>query len=234
MPTRPGVRSAARIAARITAVALAGLAYIFASHWLMTQAPASPWNAVGVLTPMLAAIAFGAWRSGQHGLGVLAALAIAGLVAQALFGVQVPAPLLYLGQHAGIHLFLAFAFGSTLRAGHTPLITTLARRVHRNFTPDMARYTRKCTTAWVVYFVGMVLVSVGLYALAPFDTWALFANLLTPATLVAMFIGEYLLRYRLHPEFERATMADAVRSYLHGASSDRVAVPPAVRRDPIG
>ncbi len=214
MPIRPGVRSVARI----TAIALAALAYVLGSHWLMTQAQASPWNAVGVLTPMLAAIAVGAWRGGQHALGALAALAIIGLVAQALFGVQVPAPLLYLGQHAGIHGFLAFAFGSTLRAGHTPLITTLARRVHRNFTPDMAVYTRKCTTAWAVYFVGMAVASVALYAFAPFETWALFANLLTPATLVAMFVGEYLLRYWLHPEFERASFADAIRSYRHNAA----------------
>ena len=204
--------------ARIVLIALATVAYIFGCHWLMTQAHASPWNAVGVLTPMLAAIAIGAWRGGQHGLGAIAALAIAGLCAQALFGVQVPPQLLYLGQHAGIHLFLAFAFGSTLRAGHTPLITTLARRVHRNFTPDMVAYTRKCTIAWVVYFVAMVGVSLTLYVFAPFDTWALFANLLTPVTLVAMFVGEYLLRYWLHPEFERASFADAIRSYRHNAT----------------
>ena len=208
----------ARLGFRIVAIALATVAYILGSHWLMTQAHASPWNAVGVLTPMLAAIAIGAWRGGQHALGALGALAIAALGAQALFGVQVPAPLLYLAQHAGIHLFLGFVFGSTLRAGHTPLITTLARRVHRNFTPDMVAYTRKCTIGWVVYFVGMAAVSVGLYALAPFDTWALFANLLTPVTLVAMFVGEYLLRYWLHPEFERASFADAIRSYRHNAA----------------
>jgi len=218
MPIRPGVRAVTRTAIRIAALALAALAYLLACHWLMTRAQPSPWNAVGVLTPMLVAIGLGAWRGGQHGLGALASLAVAGLVAQALLGVQVPAPLLYLGQHAGIHLFLGFAFGATLRAGHTPLITTLARRVHRNFTPDMARYTRKCTTAWVVYFVGMVVVSVALYAFAPFETWALFANLLTPVTLVAMFVGEYLLRYRLHPEFERASFADAIRSYRHNAA----------------
>ena len=197
---------------------LAGAAYVFGCHWLMTQAQPSPWNAVGVLAPMLAAIAIGAWRGAQPWLCALAALAIAALGTQALLGAQVAPQLLYLGQHAGIHLFLAFAFGSTLRAGHTPLITTLARRVHEHFTPDMAAYTRKCTLAWVVYFVGMAGVSVALYVFAPFDAWALFANLLTPATLVAMFVGEYLLRYWLHPEFERATLADAIRSYRHNAA----------------
>jgi len=104
MPIRPGVRAVTRTAIRIAALALAALAYLLACHWLMTRAQPSPWNAVGVLTPMLVAIGLGAWRGGQHGLGALASLAVAGLVAQALLGVQVPAPLLYLGQHAGIHL----------------------------------------------------------------------------------------------------------------------------------
>jgi len=33
-------------------------------------------------------------------------------------------------------------------------------------------------------------VSLGLYAYAPFETWAVFANLLTPISLVLMFGGE--------------------------------------------
>jgi uncharacterized membrane protein len=115
----------------------------------------------------------------------------------------------------GVNGMLALGFGATLRAGHTPLITTLARRVHRNFTPEMAVYTRKCTVAWTVYFVGISLISIGLYAFAPFDTWAFFANLLSPITVAVMFGGEYWLRYQLHPEFERASVADAIRSYMH-------------------
>lgn len=207
-----------RLGLRVVAIAAASLAYILGCHWLMTRADASPWNAVFVLTPMLAVVAVGAWRGRQHVLGALATLAIAGLAAQAVFGIQVAPERLYLAQHVGIHLSLAFAFGSTLRAGRTPLITTLAQRVHRKLTADMAVYTRKSTVAWVLYFLGMAAVSVVLFLAARFDTWALFANLLTPLTLVAMFVGEYLLRYWLHPEFERASLADAIRSYRHGAA----------------
>ena len=200
---------------RILAVLLTSVAYIAASHWLMTGAKPSPWNVVLVLAPMLAAIALGAWRAGQRPLALLAALSVAALCAQATWTRPLSASVLYLAQHVGINLFLAVGFGGTLRRGNTPLITTLAARVHRNFTPDMAVYTRKVTLAWVVYFVVMALVSLALYAWAPFDTWALFANVLTPVAVVAMFGGEYWLRYQLHPEFERATMADAVRSYMH-------------------
>ena len=59
----------------------------------------------------------------------------------------------------------------------------------------------------------MALLSLALYALAPFASWAAFANLATPVAMVALFIGEYLLRYRLHPEFERATLSQALNAY---------------------
>jgi uncharacterized membrane protein len=50
--------------------------------------------------------------------------------------------------------------------------------------------------------------------------WATFANLLTPVAILVMFVGEYVLRYRLHPEFERATLAQAVRAYADRGSHD--------------
>jgi uncharacterized membrane protein len=200
---------------RILAVLLLSVAYIAGSHWLMTAAPASPWNAVGVLAPMLVAITWGAWRGGQRPLAALAALSLAALTVQAALPLSLPDQLLYLAQHAGANLFLAVGFGGTLRAGQTALITQLARRVHRDFPPAMAAYTRRLTGVWTVYFVATVLVSLALYFTGPFEHWALFANVLSPLAVVLMFAGEHWLRYRLHPEFERASLADAVRSYMH-------------------
>ena len=214
-----------RLGIRIVAAALLGAIYVLATHWLMTRAPASAWNVVGVLAPMLVAVAIGAWRAGQRWLASSAALLIAALCGQALLGLRTPPQLLYLAQHVGINGFLGVVFGSTLRAGHTPLITTLARRVHREFTPAMALYTRHCTLAWTLYFVALCAVSVLIYALAPFDAWAVFANLLSPISVVLMFGAEYLLRYRLHPEFERSSVADAIRSYLHGGAAKAPAAP---------
>ena len=215
-----------RLGIRIAAAALLGAAYVLACHWLMTRAQPSPWNVVGVLAPMLVAVAIGAWRGAQRWLATGAALGVAALCGQALLGLSSSPQLLYLAQHVGINGFLAVGFGSTLRAGHTPLITTLARRVHRHFTPAMALYTRHCTLAWTLYFVAIVALSVVLYALAPFDAWALFANLLSPISVALMFGAEYLLRYRLHPEFERTSVAAAIRSYLRPRAKA-----PAAQRD---
>jgi uncharacterized membrane protein len=206
---------ALRLGLRVAAIIGVGALYVGVSHWLMTRAPASPWNMVGVLAPMLAAIALGAWRANQRWLGGAATLLLVALCAQAVLGWQLAPGLLYMAQHVGVNAMLAAGFGSTLRSGHTPLISTLAQRVHRHFTPEMAVYTRKCTVAWTLYFIGIAAISVALYAFAAFDTWAFFANLISPLTVAVMFGGEYLLRYRLHPEFERASVADAIRSYMH-------------------
>jgi uncharacterized membrane protein len=206
-----------RSAARIAVIAAAGVAYVAGSHWLMTQTEASAWNVVGVLTPMLVVIAIGAWRSGHAWVGAAAVLGIVALCVQALMGVRVSSHGLYLAQHVGINGFLGIVFGSTLRAGHTPLITALATRVHGGrLTPAHQAYTRKITQAWVIFFASLVAASLALYALASFDVWAVFANWATPVAIGAMFVGEHLIRYRLHPEFERASIADAVRAYMHG------------------
>jgi len=145
---------------------------------------------------------------------------VAGLVFQAWRGHDIPSDWLYVGQHVAIHLLLALVFGLTLQAGREPLVTALARRVHGTMTPAMAAYSRKVTAAWTGYFVAMATLSLVLYAVTPFDVWAAFANLVTPLAILVMFIGEYLLRYRLHPEFERATLAQAFRAYADRGSHD--------------
>ena len=206
--------------ARVFAVGAAAVAYVIVSHWLMTGAPASPWNAVLVIGPMLGAASVVAWQRRRRLLAALAGLGAAGLVVQAWRGHDLPAGSLYVCQHVAIHLLLALVFGLTLLAGREPLVTALARRVHGSLTPAMAAYSRRVTGVWTGYFVVVATLSLVLYVVAPFDVWATFANLVTPLAILIMFIGEYLLRYRLHPEFERATLAQAVRAYADRGSHD--------------
>jgi uncharacterized membrane protein len=199
---------------RYVAVGVAGLAYVIASQWLMTRTPPSPWSAVALLTPMLGAVAVGTWRNGRRAWSLLAAAAFAALALQAARGGGFPPERLYLTEHVAIHILLALSFGLTLRRGVQPLISRVADRVHGGLTPAMERYTRKVTAAWTIYFGAMAALSMGLYAGAPFAVWALFANLLTPVALTLMFVGEYLLRKRLHPEFEKATLQDIICAYV--------------------
>ncbi len=199
--------------ARTIAVGFGAVAYIGASQWLMTRAPASAWTAVVIIGPMLAVLAAYGWQHRQRTLGTAAGLLLAAVVWRAGTGRPIAAAPLYVIQHAAIHAALAFAFGLTLRRGHEPLITALARRVHGRLTPDMESYSRKVTVAWTIYFVAMALASIALFVLAPFDVWATFANVGTPVALALLFFGEHVLRYRLHPEFERASLGAAMRAF---------------------
>ncbi|MBL0418889.1 hypothetical protein JI739_00880 [Ramlibacter sp. AW1] len=190
------------------------------SHSLMTRAGDAGITLLVVLGPLVLLGIGGLWQSGRKvlalGCTVGAALAVAGLRGQALS----PA-LLYLAQHAGIHAALAAWFGSTLRRGSQPLITALAARVHGGMTPAMAGYTRRLTAVWTLYFLAMTTASLLLYACGDFDHWSLFANLLTPVFTVLMFVGEYLLRYRLHPEFDRVGLAAGFRAWQASGRSPK-------------
>lgn len=215
-----------RVATRVGLVLLAGLAYVLASHWLMTQTEASAWNVVGVLSPMLVIVGLGAWRSGHNVVALCVVLALAALCVQAMLGIRVTSHALYLLQHAGINFLLALFFGSTLLPGRTSIITSVAQRVHgKELPPDHFAYTRQVTAAWTIFFLVIVTISLVLFFGFSFETWAVFANLVTPIATGAMFIGEYSLRYRLHPGFARSSVADAINAYMNSGKPQAPKVP---------
>lgn len=198
-----------RLAAALSALA----AYALLCHALMAQAPGHPLTVVALFAPLLGMLALAGLQAGRH-LLLLAAVLLAGLLAAlTLAGRSGDMNRLYVLQHAGMHAALAWLFGNTLREGRTPLITALAQRIHREFTPAMRAYTRRLTALWAAYFVAMILLSLALYVLAPWPWWSLFGNLLTPLAAGSFFVGEHLLRRWRHPEFERASLMQAVRAY---------------------
>lgn len=210
-------------AAGISAAVLA-VAWIAACHLLMTRAPGFAWNGVVIVGPMLAwLIAVGVQRRWPL-LALAAAAGLAALVYAPLRGSTMSLETLYVAQHATVHAALALIFATSLGAGREPLITALARRVHGGrLTPDMAAYCRRVTAVWTGYFGVMALLSMALWLLAPFAVWAPFANIATPLAMVTLFVGEYALRYRLHPEFERATLGDALRAWQQRSADDHAA-----------
>jgi uncharacterized membrane protein len=64
----------------------------------------------------------------------------------------------------------------------------------------------------------MAATSLVLFLAGDFARWSLLANILTPILTAAFFVGEYLVRYRLHPEFERVGLREAVRAYRSHAA----------------
>jgi len=198
-----------RVLAGVTA--LAGYAWL--SHWLMVHMPAQPWTVAALFGPLLLAIAFTGWQRGHAPTLAFAALmagAIGWVVARG--GVE-DVSRLYVLQHAAIHAVLGWTFVFTLRPGATPLISLMAQTVHEHFTPALAAYTRWLTGVWAAYFGLMIVVSLAIYALAPWPWWSFYCNLLTPLAAVGLFVGEHVMRYRRHPDFERITLAGALRAW---------------------
>lgn len=214
---------------RLAAAAAAVVAYALLSNWLMVNEANAPWTVALLFGPLLLAVAALGWQQRQP-LTLAACAALALVLGGVVFrGGVVDAQRLYVLQHGGIHLALAWTFGMSLRAGKKPLISGLAEGLHRrlgqSFSPALARYTRGVTMLWAGYFFAMVLLSAALYALAPWAWWSLYCTVFTPLSAVILFVAEYLWRYQRHPEFPRVTMRAAFDAYQQSGRVDKRAVP---------
>jgi uncharacterized membrane protein len=119
---------------------------------------------------------------------------------------------LYL-EHASFNLALAWMFGRTLVAGREPLCSHFARIVHGALEPGVARYTRRVTLAWTVFFVATALVSTLLFATASIVAWSTFANYLALPLVALMFVAEYACRRIALPDMRQSGILASVRAY---------------------
>jgi uncharacterized membrane protein len=98
--------------------------------------------------------------------------------------------------HWSIYASLLTTFALTLRPGRTPLITSMAHRLHGALSDEMIRYTRGVTIAWSLFFAAQLLTSILLFSFAPLTVWSVFVNLLDVPLVATMFAAEYA--YRLY------------------------------------
>ena len=124
-------------------------------------------DAVVAIGPVLGLGFLLAWRSSHRAVMVAVFLALcAGLYWVSPWLIAHSHWMLLL-QHAGIYALLCSAFGRTLQAGRTPIVTGLAQLVHRTLSPALVRYTKAVTWAWTVYFGSTAVLSLLLFWLAP-------------------------------------------------------------------
>ena len=206
----------------LSGLALLLLAYALLSHALMLHAGHRPWAVALLFGPLLAAVLVVAIRR-RHGASVVGCLGLIALLTVVVVrgGVQ-DINRLYVMQHVGIHLLLCWTFAISLRRGAVPLISALAERVHGDVEAVEKAYTRRLTGVWALYFAGMASLSVAVYWAAPWAMWSVLANLVTPVAAIGLFVGEYLMRYRWHPEFKRASMLQALRAYHQASAANEV------------
>lgn len=96
--------------------------------------------------------------------------------------------------HGVTFAILLVLFGATLLPGRTALATRLAERIDPWYHPGMRAYTRGVTAAWCGFFAAQLATSALLLALAPAGWWSFFVGVLDWPLVVAMFLGEYLVR----------------------------------------
>jgi uncharacterized membrane protein len=197
---------------RLLAVAAAFTAYALVSGALMAWWPDSVWAVAALFCPLLAPLLV-AGLARRHGPSLVGAAGLVALLAVVLGRGGADVNRLYVLQHAGVHALLGWGFAITLRPGSTPLITLMAQRIHRDFTPEMRNYTRWLTGLWVVYFVAMIGVSFTLYLMAPWTWWSFYCSVLTPLAAGIFFIAEHVLRYQRHPEFERVSLTQVLQAW---------------------
>ena len=160
-----------------------------------------------------AALALGAliWTLADARLAsaILAGAAMALLAAAAL---HAPGVLLF-APPVAINAALASFFGSSLLPGREPLISLFARLEQGGELPsELARHARIVTWLWTFLLAGMAATALALAALAPLETWSLFANVVIYALIGALFVGEYLYRRVRFRHYRHASLAGLLRN----------------------
>ncbi len=170
----------------------------------------------GALLSLVPVAAFVLWtaRRSRHRRGILAALAAA--AAGLWLGwdtLERHFPELFFAEHAGINLLLAIVFGRTLAPGREPLVAHFARLVHGQIPPEVERYARRVTLAWTVFFAAIFALSCTLYIGGFLAAWSLLATIVSPILVAAMFVGEYVVRHRVLPHWERVGILGGIRAF---------------------
>ena len=214
-----------RPAVRTVAAGLALAAYVLISHYASSLPPEDGSRSAAIaLLPYLAAAAVLAWRSRHRYAWLLLCAALAVLTWRHLDAIGDHAVWVYFIQHVGGNAILALIFGGSLVGNRVPLCSRIAAITHVPLEPRLARYTRRVTLAWTIFFAVNACMSALLFAYAPIVLWSVFANLLALPLVALMFAVEYVVRLRLLPDIKHVPILDGIRRYLQLA---RASPPPA-------
>lgn len=167
------------------------------------------WPARVTAAAMALGILIWAIADARLGSAILAAAFIALLAASVLYAPEI----LLFAPPVVINAALASFFGASLRAGREPVISLFARLEQGGtLPPDLAHHARIVTWLWVLLLAGMATTALALAAVAPLETWSLFANVIIYALIAALFVGEYLYRRARFRHYRHASLAGLMRN----------------------
>jgi len=212
-------------AVRWLALAAGGVGYAVLAYYSAATSAAATSPSLGVavsLAPSLAILLWLTWRSPRR-LGMLLLCAVVGGLLWGFWGaLQRNFNWVYFLQHIGVNLMLAAVFGVTLGRGRQALCTRFAEAVHRSsLAPEVVRYTRQITLAWMVFFLAVSLVSSVLFFFVGIGAWSVFANFLSFPLILLMFAVEYRVRLHKLPNLEQHSIMAGVRAFWKTGASPR-------------
>jgi uncharacterized membrane protein len=199
---------------QLAAVAVAIVAYSLLSHYSNSHAQERDLATALALAPMLALGALALWRAA----GLIIMLIAFALCSMALYvcfeALEKNFPLLYFIQQAGFYGAMALTFGLTLIRPRVPLCTVLADKVHGPLSAAEIVYTRAVTAAWTLFFVVNLIATLLLFEFAPLRVWSIFVNFCSLPLVLAMFVGEYVVRRRVLPQVHGGGLIATLRVYF--------------------
>ena len=173
---------------------------------------ANPWPAAVLLTVLCI---LGLWQAQRSGHRWAAAVGLV-LLTGAIWVLAARFELLRLlyWQPILINAAGSYLFARTLAPGQVPLVTRFAAIVRGYLHPDVARYTRRVTQAWALFFAMLALESLLLALFAPVRLWSLFTNFINYLLVAAFFVAEYWVRIRCLAHLEHPGFIKFLRSLL--------------------
>ena len=199
---------------QLAAVILFVVAYAALSHYSNSVAKTHDLGVGLAVGPVLTVGLLLLWRWTHPGVALLAAMAVAALLRQYWPVLERSFAWVYLIQEGGFYSLMAASFGQSLLGDRVALCTQLADKIHGPLTPQELIYTRRVTAAWALFFILIVVVTVGLFLFAPLRIWSLFANFCVLPLIGLMFVAEYAVRKRALPQVRRRGILAAVRVYF--------------------
>lgn len=209
--------------AKYLAIALLVAAYPLTSHyWLASPAHHAVAATLWILVPLCLLLLWAchSWLKQQRLFKgallwpcLLAAAALLSLaLMQAWPWLMKNRTTLYVIEHVGTNLLLAWLFAHTLLQGRVALITSLATAIHGGgqLPERIRRYTRSVTLAWAAFFCLISLISLILFFSTDLSHWSLFANILSWPLVALMFAGEYAVRRYRHSDYSQASFGQSI------------------------
>jgi uncharacterized membrane protein len=199
---------------RGAAVALLGGAYLWLGHQASISNDPPLISLLIGLAPLGTSAVVLVWHSRSIWLQSLCAACLLAIVLNLDF-LRSNTAWVYFIQHIGMHTMLGIMFGRTLGQGdEAALCSRLSSMVYAPpLDAETFRYARNVTVVWTVYFAGAALTSTLLFFFAPLPIWSVFANLLTPVLIGAIFVVESITRIRALPRRKHVSIAQSIRAY---------------------